>query len=168
MQPCFRVGHLPAAGLGLWPLHDVVIHNIVWCIKHKRGLGGRRILPSSRAIVLQHCGQCRQAGQWKDDWLVHKRLEVKQSLVKANSGSHVWIWPTGALAACADDLRGEGARPQGHRLARGLQAARRVPLRECYEQALVCLSNREIVNASRGRTFHCKMANNLCSLIVLA
>ena len=29
-----------------------------------------------------------------------------------------------------------------------------------YEQALVCLSNREIVDASRGRTFHCKMANN--------
>jgi len=29
-----------------------------------------------------------------------------------------------------------------------------------HEQALVCLSNREIVYASRGRTFHCKMANN--------
>ena len=29
-----------------------------------------------------------------------------------------------------------------------------------YEQALVCLSNREIVDASRRRTFHCKMANN--------
>jgi len=29
-----------------------------------------------------------------------------------------------------------------------------------YEQALVFLSNREIVDASRGRTFHCKMANN--------
>ena len=29
-----------------------------------------------------------------------------------------------------------------------------------HEQALVCLSNREIVDASRGRIFHCKMANN--------
>jgi len=29
-----------------------------------------------------------------------------------------------------------------------------------YEQALVCLCNREIVDASRGCTFHCKMANN--------
>jgi len=29
-----------------------------------------------------------------------------------------------------------------------------------YEQALVCLSNREIVDASRGCTFHCNMANN--------
>jgi len=28
------------------------------------------------------------------------------------------------------------------------------------EQALVCLSNREIDDASRGCTFHCKMANN--------
>jgi len=28
------------------------------------------------------------------------------------------------------------------------------------EQALVCLANREIVDASRGRTFHCKVANN--------
>jgi len=37
----------------------------------------------------------------------------------------------------------------------------------CHEQALVCLSNREIVDASRGRTLHYKMANNhlkvLCS-----
>jgi len=29
-----------------------------------------------------------------------------------------------------------------------------------HEQALVCLSNREIVDASRGCTFYCKMANN--------
>jgi len=28
------------------------------------------------------------------------------------------------------------------------------------EQALVCLSNREILDVSRGRPFHCKMANN--------
>ena len=33
-------------------------------------------------------------------------------------------------------------------------------LRARYEQALVCLSNRELVDASRGCTFHCKMANN--------
>ena len=38
-----------------------------------------------------------------------------------------------------------------------------------YEQALVCLSNREIVDASRGCTFHCKTANHrFCSLIVSA
>jgi len=28
------------------------------------------------------------------------------------------------------------------------------------EQALVCLSNREMADASRGRPFHCKMTNN--------
>jgi len=33
-----------------------------------------------------------------------------------------------------------------------------------HEQALVCLSNREIVDASRGRTFHYKMASNCCFL----
>jgi len=40
-----------------------------------------------------------------------------------------------------------------------------------YEQALVCLSNKEIVDASRGCAFHCKMANNrvtVCFQIVLA
>ena len=29
-----------------------------------------------------------------------------------------------------------------------------------YEQALVCLFNREILDASRGRPFHCKIAIN--------
>ena len=38
----------------------------------------------------------------------------------------------------------------------------------CYEHALVCLSNREIVNASRGRTFHCKMANKRLRTVFLA
>jgi len=30
-----------------------------------------------------------------------------------------------------------------------------------HATALVCLSNREIVDASRGCTYHCKMADNL-------
>jgi len=34
-----------------------------------------------------------------------------------------------------------------------------------YEQALVCLSNEEILDVSRGRPFHCKMAN--CRLFSL-
>ena len=37
---------------------------------------------------------------------------------------------------------------------------RRIRHLRTHEQALVCLSNREIIDASRGRTFHCKMANN--------
>ena len=50
----------------------------------------------------------------------------------------------------------------------------RVPLRTLKherrpnEQALVCLSNREIVDASRGRTIHCQTANNRFFLIVSA
>jgi len=35
------------------------------------------------------------------------------------------------------------------------------------EQALVFLPNREIVDASRGRTFHCKMANNRFFLLIV-
>lgn len=33
-----------------------------------------------------------------------------------------------------------------------------------HQQALVCLSNRKIVDASKGRTFHWKMTNNLVFL----
>ena len=33
-------------------------------------------------------------------------------------------------------------------------------MRPSYEQTLVCLSNRETVDASRGWTSHCEMANN--------
>jgi len=34
-----------------------------------------------------------------------------------------------------------------------------------HEQAPVCLSNRETVDASRGRTFNCEMANNRVFLL---
>ena len=34
------------------------------------------------------------------------------------------------------------------------------PVSYYYEQALVCLSNRYIVDASRARTFQCNMANH--------
>jgi len=34
------------------------------------------------------------------------------------------------------------------------------------ERALVCLSNREIVDASGGRTVHCKMANTRLRTVV--
>ena len=37
------------------------------------------------------------------------------------------------------------------------------------KQALVCLSDRQILDVSRGRSFHCKQANTrLFSLILLA
>jgi len=37
-----------------------------------------------------------------------------------------------------------------------------------YEQALVCFSNRETVDASGGRPFHCKMANNRLITVVFS
>jgi len=40
------------------------------------------------------------------------------------------------------------------------QAAAQLAVLFIYEQAVVCLFNRKTVDASRGRTFHCKMANN--------
>jgi len=69
------------------------------------------------------------------------------------------------------DVRRALARARVRRAAAG-------PLRPCqleasrghagkcvyHEHALVCLSNREIVDASRGRTFHCKMVVNRCFL----
>jgi len=36
-----------------WPLHDIAITNIVWCMAQKGGVGGGRILRNGRAIVLQ-------------------------------------------------------------------------------------------------------------------
>jgi len=35
------------------PPHDIVTTNIIWCTAYKRGVGKRRILRNSRAIVLQ-------------------------------------------------------------------------------------------------------------------
>jgi len=36
-----------------WPLHDIAITNIVWCMAYKGSVGGGRILRNGRAIVLQ-------------------------------------------------------------------------------------------------------------------
>ena len=30
-----------------WPLHDIAITNIVWCMAHKRGVGGRSCVSQS-------------------------------------------------------------------------------------------------------------------------
>jgi len=35
-------------------------------------------------------------------------------------------------------------------------------LKRGYEQALVCLSNKNNLDVIRGRQLHCKMANNSC------
>jgi len=68
------------------------------------------------------------------------------------------LWPVGPAAAspAPNGLDRHGITPE-----RGV-----ILLRFAYEQALVCLSNREVVDASRGCTFHCKMACN-CLLTVV-
>jgi len=58
------------------------------------------------------------------------------------------------VAACAASV---GARREPDAVWRVYDSGENKAL---YEQALVCLSNREIVDASSGRTFHCNMANN--------
>jgi len=60
--------HLPRNTLTAsmyWPLHDIVITNIVWCLAYQREVEGGRILSNSRAIVLQQCGPCRRVGRMK-------------------------------------------------------------------------------------------------------
>jgi len=48
---CFDRGdHFGVAG---WPLHDIAIINIVWCMAYKRGGGGGAHVAKSAAIVLQ-------------------------------------------------------------------------------------------------------------------
>jgi len=52
-----------------WPLYDIGITNIVWCMAYTREVGGGgRILPNSRAVVLHQGGQCRRARGMKA-WL---------------------------------------------------------------------------------------------------
>ena len=36
-----------------WPLHDIAITNIVWCMSYTGEVGGGRILRNGRAIALQ-------------------------------------------------------------------------------------------------------------------
>jgi len=63
-----------------WPLHDIVVPNIVWCIAYTReGRRGSRILSSTRAIVLHQGGQCRWAGGMKR-WLIHAQQSRSQRI----------------------------------------------------------------------------------------
>ena len=94
---------------------------------------------------------------------------MKQYLVKANSSlerrsNEHGNDSLGFTRECVSCLRGGGEggvhsnpspNPNPNRTQRGWRIASLE-----HEQALVCLSNREIVDASRRRPFHCKMANN--------
>jgi len=53
------------------------------CGMHNEGQVGGRILPNSRAIVLQQCGQCRRAGRLKGRLIRAQTAKVKPYLVKA-------------------------------------------------------------------------------------
>jgi len=75
-------------GGGVWPLHDVVTINIVWCMAYKRRVGAGRVLRNSVAIVLESCGQCRWAGQDQEGCLVQESFGVNEYLVKGGVG---WI-----------------------------------------------------------------------------
>jgi len=45
--------HTASKPVGGWPLHNIVMTNIVWCMAYKRGSKGGRILRISRAKVLK-------------------------------------------------------------------------------------------------------------------
>ena len=66
-----------------WPLHDIVLTNIVWYIVYKREVGRRFVYCNNRAILLHQGGQCRWAGGYKDGCFVHDSLKVNEYLVEA-------------------------------------------------------------------------------------
>jgi len=59
-------GRLIPISVVIWPLHNIAIANLVWCMAYTKGSVGGRIFPNSRAIVLQQCGQCRRAGRMQE------------------------------------------------------------------------------------------------------
>jgi len=67
-RPVTRVAQVPPAGVVYvtgWPLHDIVITNIVWCMAYTGGAAGGRILRNGRAIVLQSGRLCKGGGATK-------------------------------------------------------------------------------------------------------
>jgi len=74
-----------------WPLHDIAIANIVCCMAYKSGVGGGVVCCAMD--VQRYCNSAGNAGgrgQWTDDRIVHKSIEVKQYLVKAK-GYRRWL-----------------------------------------------------------------------------
>ena len=69
----------------IWLLQEIAIANIVLCMAYKRGVGGGVVYCA--IVVQEYCNSVGSAGgrgEHKDDWFVHKSLEVKEYLVKAN------------------------------------------------------------------------------------
>jgi len=58
-----------------WPLQDIVITNIVWCVEYEWEVG-RGVL-CCVIIMQEYCtrvGHAGGRGEWKDGWFVHNRL----------------------------------------------------------------------------------------------
>ena len=72
-----------------WPLHDIVITNIVMCIADKTGgRKGSRILSNNRAIVLHQGGQCRWA-RGKKGWLIRAQ-QPRNKRISCKGHSFTW------------------------------------------------------------------------------
>jgi len=85
---CFYVWVKKRLTLGSSPVICIGIANLVWCIACKRELGGEVVY--CPIVVQWYCtrvGTAGRRGRWKDARFVHKSLEVKQYLVKANRSS---------------------------------------------------------------------------------
>jgi len=82
-------------------LYTILPLPISYCVWHTQGgSGGDRILPSSRAIVLQQCGQCRRAGRTKGRLIRGTTISCKGQDTTDQSGFWILIfhrcspWPT--------------------------------------------------------------------------
>ena len=66
-------------------LYTILLLPILYCAWQKNGRSrGGRILPSSRAIVLQQCGRCRRVGRMKERLIRAQTTRSKEYLVEAN------------------------------------------------------------------------------------
>ena len=68
----------------IWPLHDIVITYSVWCMANKREVEGGSYHAQTSCTTIATVWALQVGGQWNDEWLIHKSIEVNESLVKAN------------------------------------------------------------------------------------
>jgi len=74
-------------------LYMILQSPILYGVRHTKGGSGEgRTLRRSRVILLQQCGPYRWEGQYNDNCLVHKSVEVNEYLVKANMCVYVYTY----------------------------------------------------------------------------
>jgi len=75
-------------GIWSWPLHDIAITHLAWCMAYTGGVDGGGVY---YAMVVQlYCNRVvfvRGVGRYKDDRLLQLNFEVNQYLVKAKHGA---------------------------------------------------------------------------------